>query len=42
MARGLGAPDKVPAGNTEKSASTGEDFLDSLPITVETICMTCE
>ena len=42
MARGLGAPDKVPAGKTEKSASTGVALSANFPTTVETICMTCE
>ena len=42
IARGLGAPERVPVGNTEKSASMGDLSLLSSPITVETICITCE
>ena len=42
MARGLGAPDKVPAGKVAKRASTGSASLASFPVTVETICITCE
>ena len=42
IARGFGAPDNVPAGKTAKSASTQLDFSARVPLTVETICITCE
>ena len=42
IARGFGAPDKVPAGKVEKSASIGAFSFDNSPVTVETICITCE
>ena len=42
IARGFGAPESVPAGKTEKSASIGDLSLASSPTTVETICITWE
>ena len=42
MARGFGAPDNVPAGNTANNASIGAIDCANFPFTVETICITCE
>ena len=38
----LGAPDTVPAGKPAKRDLNLENLLSCLPITFETICITCE
>ena len=40
MARGLGAPESVPAGKQAVSASKAVRPSASRPVTVETMCMT--
>ena len=42
MARTLGAPERVPAGKTERTASKASRSGRSRPSTSETMCMTCE
>jgi hypothetical protein len=42
IARTLGAPESVPAGSTERSASIGPTSSRSVPDTEETMCITCE
>jgi hypothetical protein len=42
IARTFGAPDRVPAGSTERSASTAVTPARSVPATEETMWMTCE
>ncbi len=42
MALILGAPDTVPAGKPARSDLNLENFLLYFPITLETICITCE
>ena len=40
IARTLGAPDSVPAGSTERSASIAPTSSRSRPVTEETMCIT--
>ncbi len=40
IARTLGAPDRVPAGSTERSASSAPTSGRSVPVTLETMCIT--
>ena len=40
IARTFGAPDSVPAGSTERSASIAPTSRRSVPDTEETMCMT--
>ena len=42
IARILGAPDSVPAGRQARSASMASSSGRSLPVTEETMCITCE
>jgi hypothetical protein len=42
MARTFGAPDSVPAGSSDRSASTAPTSSRSVPATEDTMCMTCE
>ena len=42
IARTLGAPESVPAGRTERRASTAPIPARSVPETLETMCITCE
>ena len=42
IARTFGAPESVPAGSTERSASIASTPSRSVPETLETMCMTCE
>ena len=42
IARTFGAPDRVPAGSTERSASIALTPSRSWPATEETMCITCE
>ena len=40
IARTFGAPDSVPAGSTERSASSALTPSRSAPMTLETMCIT--
>ena len=42
IARTLGAPESVPAGSSERSASTAPTSSRSVPATDDTMCITCE
>jgi hypothetical protein len=39
IARGLGAPDSVPAGNADMNTSNVVRFGSTVPVTVEQMCM---
>ena len=42
MARILGAPDSIPAGKVDHKASSADRSDRSVPVTSETMCITCE
>ena len=42
IARTFGAPDSVPAGSALRSASIALMPARRVPLTLETMCMTCE
>ena len=42
IARIFGAPESVPAGSTARSASIAPVSGRSVPLTEETMCITCE
>ena len=42
IARTFGAPDRVPAGNVARNRSSQSRPARSLPVTWDTMCMTCE
>jgi len=42
MARIFGAPETVPAGNVARRASMAEYSFLICPLTIDTMCITCE